>query len=60
MTISFFKYDQKASFGKDKTDVIDNHDGELGYKMIVENIDANGMVNFHIKQMHDVPDIFAK
>ena len=45
---------------KDETDIIDNHNGQLGYKMVVENIDANGMVNFHIKQIHNVPEIYAK
>ena len=45
---------------KDETDIIDNHNGQLGYKMVVENIDANGMVNFHIEQIHDVPQIYAK
>ena len=50
----------QVSLDKDDTEIIHNHDGKLGYKLVVENVDTAGMVNFHIKPLHDVPNIFAK
>ena len=54
------KWDFDVSLVEDDTEIIHNHDGKLGYKLVVENVDTAGMVNFHIKPLHDVPNIFAK